>query len=111
VFCSATVCPGGTATPPFAYRHGDPPQLPGTNMLPRGAYKLANGETSKETWALVAGRRLSMAPSVIRRGWPERNGVVIGDLFAMPVLKARVCATATGQPSACRMAQIWCRAK
>src|SRR5712664_4501799 len=37
---------------------------------------------SKETWALVAGRRLSIAPSVIRRGWRERNGVVIGDLLA-----------------------------
>src|SRR5947209_11403791 len=58
-------------------------------MFPRGAYKLANGEMSKGTWALVAGRRLSIAPSVIRKGWPERNGVVIGDLLADAVLRAR----------------------
>jgi hypothetical protein len=51
-------------------------------MLPRGAYKAAYGEMSKGTWALAAGRRLSIAPSVIRRGWRERNGVVIGDLLA-----------------------------
>ncbi len=49
-------------------------------MLPRGAYKLAYGEMSKETWALAAGRRLSIAPSVVRRGRRERDRMVIGTL-------------------------------